>query len=184
MSEDFGDGYKEYITDVPDFPKPGVGFKDISPLLADEQTFRSAIVDMGRCVDASMRCPDYWIGIDSRGFLFASALATYFGGGVVCARKEGKLPNADCKETYKLEYGTATLEMQSLPDIEGSMPWTAVIVDDVLATGGTMLATHNLAFKAGYDIIDHLVLVDLKFVPKIAGVGIRDLRVESVVEYE
>ena len=80
MSEDFGDGYKEYITDVPDFPKPGVGFKDISPLLADEQTFRSAIVDMGRCVDASNRCPDYWIGIDSRGFIFASALAIYFGG--------------------------------------------------------------------------------------------------------
>jgi len=182
MSEDFGDGYKEYITEVPDFPKPGIGFKDISPLLADEQTFRSVIVDMGRCVDASMRCPDYWIGIDSRGFTFAAALATYFGGGVVCARKEGKLPNADCKETYTLEYGTATLEMQSLP--EQGIGSTAIIVDDVLATGGTMLATNKLAYQAGYDVIDHLVLVDLKFIPKIAGIGIRDIRVESVVEYE
>ncbi len=183
MSDDFGDGYKEYITDVPDFPKPGVGFKDISPLLADEQTFRSAIVDMGRCVDASNRCPDYWIGIDSRGFLFAAALATYFGGGVVCARKEGKLPNASCKETYTLEYGTATLEMQH-NGYDMHNPVTAIIVDDVLATGGTMLATNKLAYQAGYDVIDHLVLVDLKFVPKIAGIGVRDIRVESVVEYE
>jgi len=175
-------GYKDFITEVPDFPKPGIGFKDISPLLADEQTFRSAIVDMGRCVDASTRCPDYWIGIDSRGFTFAAALATYFGGGVVCARKEGKLPNVDCKETYTLEYGNATLEMQSLP--EEGIGSTAIIVDDVLATGGTMLATHKLAFQAGYDVIDHLVLVDLKFIPKILRLQAPDIRVESVVEYE
>jgi len=182
MSEDFGDGYKEYITEVPDFPKPGVGFKDISPLLADEQTFRSAIVDMGRCVDASYNCPDYWIGIDSRGFTFAAALAIYFGGGVVCARKEGKLPNAEHKVSYELEYGSATLEMQGLPD-EG-IGSTAVIVDDVLATGGTMLATNKLATQAGYDVVGNIVLVDLKFIPKIAGIGIRDIRIESVVEYE
>ena len=181
MSEEFGDGYKEFIVDVPDFPKPGVGFKDISPLLADEQTFRSAIVDMGRCVDASNRCPDYWIGIDSRGFIFASALAIYFGGGVVCARKEGKLPNATCKESYSLEYGNATLEMQPL--VEEGIGCTAVIVDDVLATGGTMMATHNLAFQAGYDIIDHLVLVDLKFIPKLWA-GNNGMNVESVIEYE
>ena len=181
MSEEFGDGYKEFIVDVPDFPKPGVGFKDISPLLADEQTFRSAIVDMGRCVDASNRCPDYWIGIDSRGFIFASALAIYFGGGVVCARKEGKLPNATCKESYSLEYGNATLEMQPL--VEEGIGCTAVIVDDVLATGGTIMAAHNLAFKAGYDIIDHLVLVDLKFIPKLWA-GNNGMNVESVIEYE
>ena len=106
--------YKDFITEVPNFPTDGVNFKDISPLLADEQTLRSAIVDMGKCVDASTRCPDYWIGIDSRGFIFASALAIYFGGGVVCARKGGKLPNASCKDNYSLEYGNATLEMQPL----------------------------------------------------------------------
>ena len=182
MSEDFGDGYKEYITEVSDFPKPGIGFKDISPLLADEQTFRSAIVDMGRCVDASYNCPDYWIGIDSRGFTFAAALAVYFGGGVVCARKEGKLPNAEHKVSYELEYGSATLEMQSLPD-EG-IGSKAVIVDDVLATGGTMVAANKLAYNAGYDVVGNIVLVDLKFIPKIAGIGIRDIRIESVVEYE
>ena len=182
MSEDFGDGYKKYITEVPDFPKPGIGFKDISPLLADEQTFRSAIVDMGRCVDASYNCPDYWIGIDSRGFTFAAALAVYFGGGVVCARKEGKLPNAEHKVSYELEYGSATLEMQGLPD-EG-IGSKAIIVDDVLATGGTMVATNNLAHKAGYDVVGNIVLVDLKFIPKVAGIGIRDIRIDSVVEYE
>ena len=182
MSEDFGDDYKKYITEVPDFPKPGIGFKDISPLLADEQTFRSAIVDMGRCVDASYNCPDYWIGIDSRGFTFAAALAVYFGGGVVCARKEGKLPNAKHKVSYELEYGSATLEMQGLPqELVGS---TAVIIDDVLATGGTMVATNNLAYKAGYDVVGNIVLVDLKFIPKIAGMAVRDIKVDSVVVYE
>ena len=76
-----------------------------------------------------------------------------------------------------------TLEMQH-NGYDMHNPVTAIIVDDVLATGGTMLATNKLAYQAGYDVINHLVLVDLKFVPKIAGVGIRDLRVESVVEYE
>ena len=180
MSDELGNEYKEYITEVPDFPKPGIGFKDISPLLADEQTFRSAIVDMGRCVDASYNCPDYWIGIDSRGFTFAAALAVYFGGGVVCARKKGKLPNASCSETYTLEYGTATLEMQ--PSNYDNK--TAVIVDDVLATGGTMLATNKLAFQAGYNVVGRVVLVDLKFIPKIARLQASDMVVDSVVVYE
>ena len=70
------DGYKRFIKEVPDFPIEGINFKDISPLLADQQTFLSCIVDMGKRV----RLPDYWIGIDSRGYIFASALATYFGG--------------------------------------------------------------------------------------------------------
>ena len=175
MSDELGNEYKEYITEVPDFPKPGVGFKDISPLLADEQTFRSAIVDMGMCVDAGYNCPDYWIGIDSRGFIFASALAVYFGGGVVCVRKKGKLPNASCSESYSLEYGTATLEMQ----LSNHDDTTAVIIDDVLATGGTMVAASKLAFQAGYDVVGKIVLVDLKFIPKPD-----DLNVDSVVVYE
>ena len=124
--------------------------------------------------------PDYWIGIDSRGFTFAGGLATYFGGGVVCARKEGKLPNADCSESYDLEYGTATLEMQSITD-KGK---TAVIVDDVLATGGTMLATNKLALQAGYDVIGRVVLIDLKFIPKIARLQASDMEVKSVIKYD
>ena len=173
--------YKDFITEVPNFPKDGIDFKDISPLLADQETFRSALVDMGGYFDDNL--PDYWIGIDSRGFTFAAGLATYFGGGIVCARKEGKLPNASCKESYELEYGTATLEMQHNGyDIHN--PKTAVIVDDVLATGGTMLATNKLAYQAGYDVIGRVVLIDLKFIPKIARLQANDMEVKSVIVYE
>ena len=149
--------YKNYVIEVPNFPIKGVNFKDISPLLADQETFRSAIAEMGDLVG---KVPDYWIGIDARGFIFASALAVYFGGGVVMCRKKGKLPPPVVSESYTLEYDTATLEMK-----EGS--GTAVIVDDVLATGGTLRAVNHLAKKSGYDVKDNLVLIDLKYVPTV-----------------
>ena len=158
MSDELGNEYKEYITEVPDFPKPGIGFKDISPLLADEQTFRSAIVGMGMCVDAGDNCPDYWIGIDSRGFIFASALAIYFGGGVVCARKKGKLPPPIISENYKLEYGTDTLEMK--PG-KGSV----VIVDDCPVVGVTfivadvILSCSSVFSKKVYSLVDQVALL-------------------------
>ena len=164
--------YKDYIKEVKDFPIEGVNFKDISPLLADQETFRSALVDMGGHFDDDLR--NYWIGIDSRGYLFASGLATYFGGGVVCARKEGKTPGDFVKKTYDLEYGTATLELQ--PG-EGEV----VIVDDVLATGGTLQAVNELAETAGYNVVGNLVLVDLQFVPRVENF---DLSVRSVVKYK
>ena len=167
--------YKDFITEIPDFPIEGVNFKDLSPLLADQQTFRSAIVDMGGNFDDNL--PDYWVGIDSRGFLFASALATYFGGGIVCARKEGKTPGTKVSVSYDLEYGSATLEMGTRLDNEGSV----VIVDDVLATGGTLKATNELAEKAGYNIIGNLVLVDLKYVPRVDNFN---LNIDSVITYE
>ena len=163
--------YKDFITEIPNFPIDGVNFKDISPLLADQETFRSALVDMGGNFDDDL--PDYWIGIDSRGYLFSSGLATYFGGGIVCARKEGKTPGQFVKKTYDLEYGTATLELQ--PG-KGKV----VIVDDVLATGGTLKATHELAETAGYEVIGSLVLIDLKYVPRVDNF---DLKVESIVSY-
>ncbi len=165
--------YKSYIREVPDFPIEGVNFKDISPLLADQETFRSALVDMG----SRVRLPDYWVGIDSRGFIFASALATYFGGGVVLARKEGKTPGDKVSVSYDLEYGSATLEMQKV----GMGGGEVVIVDDVLATGGTIKATNELAEKSGYSVVGNLVLVDLKYVPRVDNF---DLNVRSVVEYE
>jgi len=163
--------YKDYVTEVPDFPIQGVSFKDISPLLADQETFRSAIAEMGDLVG---KIPDYWIGIDARGFLFASALATYFGGGVVLCRKKGKLPPPVVSESYTLEYGASTLEMKGGHG-------TAVIVDDVLATGGTLLCTNKLAKKAGYDVKDNLVLIDLKYVPTIVGLN---FKVRSLISYE
>ena len=164
--------YKDYIKEVKDFPIEGVNFKDISPLLADQETFRSALVARGGHFDDDL--PNYWIGIDSRGYLFASGLATYFGGGVVCARKEGKTPGDFVKKTYDLEYGTATLELQ--PG-EGEV----VIVDDVLATGGTLQAVNELAETAGYNVVGNLVLVDLQFVPRVENF---DLSVRSVVKYK
>jgi len=111
--------------------------------------------------------------------LFASGLATYFGGGVVCARKEGKTPGDFVKKTYDLEYGSATIEIQ---------PWSGpigtnevVIVDDVMATGGTLKAVNELAETAGYTVVGNLVLVDLQFVPRVENF---DLSVRSVVKYK
>ena len=162
-------GYKRFIKEVPDFPIKGVNFKDISPLLADQQAFISVVTDMGRRV----RNPNYWVGIDSRGYIFASALALHFGGGVICARKEGKTPGKFVSKTYDLEYGTATLELQSG---EGEV----VIVDDVLATGGTLQATNDLAIQAGYKVVGNLVLIDLKYVPRVDNFN---LDVRSVIQY-
>ena len=169
--------YKDYIKEVKDFPIEGVNFKDISPLLADQESFWSALVDLGGHFDDDL--PNYWMGIDSRGYLFASGLATYFGGGVVCARKEGKTPGDFVKKTYDLEYGSATIEIQ---------PWSGpigtnevVIVDDVLATGGTLKAVNELAETAGYNVVGNLVLVDLQFVPRVENF---DLSVRSVVKYK
>jgi len=165
--------YKNYIIEVPDFPIKGVNFKDISPLLADQETFRSAIAEMGDLVG---KVPDYWIGIDARGFIFASALAVYFGGGVVMCRKKGKLPPPVVSESYTLEYDVATLEMKG-----GHFGKSAVIVDDVLATGGTLRAVNHLAEKAGYDVKDNLVLIDLKYVPTVVDLN---LKVRSLISYE
>jgi len=162
--------YKNYITEVPDFPIEGVSFKDISPLLANQKLFEECIDEMGLLVDM----PDYWIGIDARGFIFASALSMIHGGGVVLCRKKGKLPPPVVSESYTLEYGASTLEMKGGHG-------TAVIVDDVLATGGTLLCTNKLAEKAGYDIKDNLVLIDLKYVPTIVGLN---FKVRSLVSYE
>ena len=162
--------YKKYITEVSDFPEEGVNFKDISPLLADEEVFDNCIQDMGDMVEI----PDYWIGIDARGFIFASALSIYFGGGLVMCRKDGKLPPPVTRKRYQLEYGTEWIEMK-----EGR--GTAVIVDDVLATGGTLQATNDLAEMVGYDVVDNLVLIDLQYVPRLEVFG---LEVKSLIQYE
>ena len=162
--------YKKYITEVPDFPKKGINFKDISPLLSDSSIFKEVIYKMAYLVNSA---PDYWIGIDARGFLFASALTMVRGGGVVMCRKAGKLPRPTANYTYQTEYSNDEL----------SMHWgkgTAVIVDDVLATGGKLKATNYLAGIAGYDVIDNLVLVDLKYIPRTTTFD----KVKSLIQYE
>ena len=162
--------YKDFITEVNNFPIDGVSFKDISPLLSDEKVFKNVIRDMGERV----RIPDYWVGIDARGFIFASALSIYYGGGVVMCRKEGKLPPPTRTYGYNTEYSKDVLELK-----EGS--GEVVIVDDVLATGGTIQIVNKLAENAGYNVVGNVVLIDLKYVPRVKNF---DLNVRSVVQYE
>jgi len=162
--------YKDYITEVDNFPIDGVSFKDISPLLANEGVFKSAIRDMG----SRVRIPDYWVGIDARGFIFASALSIYYGGGVVMCRKEGKLPPPTRTYGYNTEYSEDVLELK-----EGS--GEVVIVDDVLATGGTIQTVNRLVENAGYNVVGNVVFIDLRYVPRIDNFG---LTVRSVVDYE
>ena len=161
---------KEYINEVPNFPIKDVNFKDISPLLANHEIFKEVIGDMGRMV----KNPDYWVGVDARGFIFASALSIVYGGGVVLCRKKGKLPPPVQTYGYKTEYSSDVLEIK---EGEG----TVTIVDDVLATGGTMHTVNKLVENAGYTIENNLVLIDLKYVPRINNF---DLEVKSLVDYE
>ena len=163
--------FKDYITEVPDFPIEGVNFKDISPLLADWGVFDECIENLG---DLLGKLPDYWIGIDARGFIFASALSVMHGGGIVMCRKADKLPPTVFSHSYKTEYSEDTIQIK-----QGS--GTAVIVDDVLATGGTLQATNYLAKSAGYDVIDNLVLIDLQYVPRVEDFN---LEVRSLISYE
>ena len=170
---------KDYIDEVLDFPQDGISFKDISPLLANSELFKKVIINMGNLLS---KVPDYWIGIESRGFLFAPALAYKFGGGVVMCRKDGKLPPTVFSHSYSTEYSEDTLQIK-----QGN--GTAVIVDDVLATGGTLQSTNHLAGIAGYDVIDNLVLIDLKYVPRtftmmVDGAKEFDLEVKSLIQYE
>jgi adenine phosphoribosyltransferase len=156
--------YKNLINKIPNFPIPGVSFKDVSPLLKSSQ-FPYIIKEMKNLVEQ----PDYWVGIDSRGFIFASALSMINGGLIMC-RKKGKLPPPVVSETYNLEYGEDTLEIQP-----GS--GNVVIVDDVYATGGTMNAVERLCIKAGYTVIDKLVLIDLQFLHEPTNI-------KSLIKYE
>lgn len=150
--------FKDYIQNIPDFPIEGIQYKDIQPLLADGFVFNSAIQEMGELIGED-NLPQYWVGIESRGFLFASALAMEFGGGVRMIRKKGKLPNnRKFSTSYGLEYGKDELEIAYIPQHDLG---TCVVVDDVYATGGTMEAGVNLSEMVGLEVVDKLALVDI-----------------------
>ena len=151
--------YKEFINDIPDFPKEGIIYRDIQPLLSNSETFTQIIDDFGRIITD---LPDYWVGIESRGFIFAAALSYAFGGGLRLVRKKGKLPNEKTFFVeYGLEYGNDALEFADFPTDVGS----CIIVDDVYATGGTMDAAARLVGKHGLSIIDKLCVVDIGIKP-------------------
>lgn len=155
----------DLIKAVPDFPKPGVSFKDISPLL--KNNFKLAIDEFEKLLTKEeWKKVDYLIGIESRGFIFASALAERLGKGLVLVRKQGKLPGDVGSISCALEYGEAILEMQYGQG-------TVFIVDDVLATGGTLAAAADLAVQTGYEVLGFAVLMNLTYLNQFAWNGIK-----------
>jgi adenine phosphoribosyltransferase len=147
---------KSRVRDVPDYPQPGVVFKDITPLLGDGKAF-SAVVDGLAALYGPV---DKVVGIEARGFILAAPVACRIGAGFVPVRKKGKLPGATFAQDYELEYGTATLEV--LTDAFQSSD-RVLIIDDVLATGGTAQATVNLVNRFGAEVAGIAVLIELSF---------------------
>jgi len=146
------------IRDIPDFPEPGVGFKDLTPLLADPVAF-SSVVD-AIVVRFGRGQIDKVVGIESRGFIVGAPVAYHFGAGFVPLRKAGKLPSKTIARTYDLEYGQATLEIHADAFEAGER---VLIVDDVLATGGTASAACDLVEQAGGTISGLAFVVELGF---------------------
>ena len=165
------------VVDVPDFPEPGIVFKDITPLLADAEGLRAiveALADAGR--EDGTPVVDKVVGMEARGFIFATPVALELGVGMVPVRKAGKLPRATHAVAYSLEYGEATLEMHQ----DGIAPGDRVLlIDDVLATGGTIAATRELIEKSGGVAVGAAVLMDLSFLPGREAIG--DLPLTSLM---
>ena len=165
------DDLKRYIRDVPDFPKKGIVFKDIAPLLWDPAMFRKTVE---RLAGLTPR-PDAVVAIESRGFIFGAGLALHWGSRFVPARKFGKLPGHTVREQYSLEYGEDVLELQA-----DSLPrgHKVVIVDDLLATGGTATATAKLVEQLGASVEAMLFVIELDGLggrQKLAGRNVQSL---------
>jgi len=161
------------IRNVPDFPKPGIQFKDITPVLADARLFAGSIDLLTQ--NFSPGSVDAVIGIDARGFIFAAAAATKLKAGFVPVRKKGKLPYETIEQDYALEYGHATVAMH----IDALKPGARVLlIDDLLATGGTSAAAVALVEKLGGKILEASFLIELKFLDgreKLNGFPIRSI---------
>jgi len=150
---------KSLIRNVPDFPKKGIGFKDITTLLKDAKGFQEAIHQL--CEPYKNRDLDMIVGIESRGFIFGSGMAYHLQKPFVPVRKPGKLPAETCQESYSLEYGTDAIEIHK-DAIQPGMK--ILIVDDLLATGGTAAATVKLIEKLGGQVVGLAFLIELDFI--------------------
>ena len=166
---------RRFIRDVPGFPRQGIVFKDITPLLGDPGALAEAV----RLLAARSATPDAVVAIESRGFVFGTGLALHWGVPLIPARKFGKLPGPTVREVYSLEYGEDTLELHSDSLRSGQR---VVIVDDLLATGGTAAATARLVEQLGARVTGLLFVVELR------GLGGRERlaphAVESLVDFE
>ncbi len=149
---------KDHIRSIPDFPKPGILFYDISTLLADADAWQVALGRLAKMVGKYQ--PDVLAGIESRGFLVAAPLASRLGLGFTMIRKKGKLPGDIIGHEYELEYGTDTIEIQS-DAVEKDQ--RVVILDDLLATGGTMAASIELINKVGAEVVGTACIIELTF---------------------
>ena len=163
-----------HVRDVPDYPKPGVLFKDITPLLGDSAAFGDVIEAL-----AALYGPvDKVVGIEARGFILAAPVAYEIRAGFVPVRKQGKLPSATFAQEYDLEYGSAVIEVHQDAFRPGDR---VLIVDDVLATGGTARATASLISRAGAEVVGVAVLMELSFLHGRAALGDLELRSLLVV---
>ncbi|HSZ42114.1 MAG TPA: adenine phosphoribosyltransferase [Trebonia sp.] len=156
MAEDIAELITKHVRDVPDYPQPGVVFKDITPLLGEPKAF-AAVVE---ALATAFGPVDKVAGIEARGFILAAPVALRNGAGFVPVRKKGKLPAATFTEEYTLEYGTAAIEVHQDAFAPGDR---VLIVDDVLATGGTASATANLVRRSGAEVAGIVVLMELSF---------------------
>jgi adenine phosphoribosyltransferase len=161
---------KTKIREVPDFPQPGVGFKDITPLLLDPQALQQTVDELGAWTRE--RDPDLVLGAEARGFILGAAIACEVGCGFVPARRPGKLPPETVSATYALEYGQNSLEVNSHTIREGAR---VVIHDDVLATGGTVEAIGGLVERLGGVVVGVCFVIELGFLGGRERLGQYDL---------
>jgi len=167
---------REKIAEIPDFPKKGILFRDISPLLRDPAALSLVIDEFSKRIHTNE--VDVFVGIESRGFPFACALALRYNKGMIMVRKQGKLPGATHKLTYNIEYGTATMEIQSGVIKKGER---VLICDDLLATGGTAKAAAKLVEKLGGIVTGFAFVIELTDLK--GSKAIRNYRYESLVKY-
>jgi adenine phosphoribosyltransferase len=167
---------KQHIRSVPDFPKPGILFYDISTLLAHPGAWRATVERLAE--EVRPHRPDLLVGIESRGFLVAAPLAFAIGGGFAMVRKKGKLPGKTIRYSYDLEYGTDTIEIQEDAISPGQR---VVIVDDLLATGGTMQAAVELVRRQGGTVVAGACIIELGF---LNGRRRVEVPVTSMVTYD
>ena len=175
------DYLKSHIRTVPDWPAPGVQFRDITPLLQDPRVFR-VLIDafVHRYMDPALR-PDVVAGLDARGFILGSVVAYELGLGFVPIRKKGKLPFTTVEETYELEYGSATVELHTDAVRPGQR---VLLIDDLIATGGTMMAGKKLLEKLGATVLEGAAIVDLPELGGSARIRATGLKLFTLVSFE